>query len=147
MSDAGDDSGRPRAVRFIFEYDGDDVRLVSQQRVDIAVTGFDLSDVRPPGHYVELRGADGETLTAVPARNAMRASVEVFPEQPGEPITRINLDRPQGAFTVVTPTPTGAVQVAVVELTPSEGGPIERGLAPPPPEVRDVASFAFEPEG
>src|SRR5680860_777986 len=55
-------SGQAHAVRFIFEYEDDDVRLVSQQWVDVAVTGFDLAarQAMAPGNYVEMRAADGE---------------------------------------------------------------------------------------
>ena len=31
------------AMRLIFEYEGDQVRLVSQQPVDVAITGFDIA--------------------------------------------------------------------------------------------------------
>ena len=31
------------AIRLIFEYEGDQVRLISQQPVDVAITGFDIS--------------------------------------------------------------------------------------------------------
>ena len=56
------------AVRLIFEYDGDDVRLVSQQPVDVAVPGADLARELFPGHYVETRDANNAPLARVPAR-------------------------------------------------------------------------------
>src|SRR5688572_30634114 len=34
---ASTQQGQPRAIRLIFEYDGDQVRLVSQQPVDMAI--------------------------------------------------------------------------------------------------------------
>ena len=40
-----DDTIQPtptRAMRLIFEYEGDQVRLVSQMPVDLLITGFDL---------------------------------------------------------------------------------------------------------
>jgi hypothetical protein len=145
MSDTSSSAAEPRSVRLIFEYDGDDVRLVSQQVVDVAVTGFDLPQPRAVGHYVELRGAEGDTLSAVPARNAMGRSAEVFPEQPGEPITRVDVERPQGAFTVVVPAPPGATTVAVVELAPVLQAEADVTGAPPPVESQDLATFPFEP--
>lgn len=130
------------AVRLIFEYDGDDVRLVSQQRVDVAVTGFDLQTARAPGHYVETRDADGTALTNVRARAAFLRSAEVFPDVPGEPIVRTELDRPSGAFTVVVPARPDAVEVAVVEVEhlPEGAGPEVAALPP----RRDLATFALE---
>src|SRR5215471_18695567 len=67
-----------RALRLIFEYEGDRVRLVSQQDVDVAVTGFDLPDVHPPGYYVDSRDAGNQTLARVAARDAFGSSTEVF---------------------------------------------------------------------
>lgn len=143
-----------RAVRLIFEYDGDDVRLVSQQSVDVAVTGFDLPPAAVPGNYVELRDAAGDTMTRVPARAAFASSAEVFPEEPGAPITRIDVEHPRGAFTVVVPAPAGAEQVAVVRVeaaAPPPEGEGEEGApgagpsaVPGGTESHDLATFALE---
>src|SRR5690348_16724877 len=42
-----------KAVRLIFEYEGDQVRLISQQPVDVAVTGADIVQTDHPGFYVD----------------------------------------------------------------------------------------------
>ena len=63
----------PGAVRLIFATEGNDVTLVSQQRVDVAVTGFDAAPEERSGHFAEVRGADGTD----PAR-AMRAEGEAI---------------------------------------------------------------------
>src|SRR5918997_916849 len=115
---------RTPAVRLIFEYDGDDVRLISQQPVDVAVPGFDIGTVAHPGHYVEMRDDASRTLSRVPVRGAFEDSAEVFPEQPGEPIVRVDAPR-RGAFTVVVPAGRGARQAALVEVraaAPAEPG-------------------------
>lgn len=129
MSEQTAAPGRPGAVRMIFEYEGDTIRLVSTQRVDVAVTGFDLpaETATPPGHYVQLRSADGVSLAQVAVRNGPTASAEVFPETAGEPIVRTDLERPRGAFTVVVPAAAGARQIAVVEVAHP---PSTEGLAP-----------------
>src|SRR5689334_19853338 len=59
-----------KAVRLIFEYDGDQVRLISQQPVDVAITGADLAQVDHPGFYVDARDPQDQTLARVAARNA-----------------------------------------------------------------------------
>jgi hypothetical protein len=139
-----------RAVRLIFEYEGDQVRLVSQQRVDLAVTGFDLlQTMPPPGYYVEARGPANETLSRVLAHNAFLTSTEVFPEQPGEPITRIEVPQPRGAFTVVVPAPATADHVALVRVTPRhpQAPAIVAGTTSPVPgesERIEIASFQLE---
>lgn len=153
MSESGVPATEPASsVRFIFEYDGDDVRLVSQQRVDVAVTGFDLRQERalPPGHYVEVRGADGAPIAAVPVRGELGRSLEVFPEEPGEPITRTDVEHPRGAFTVVLPAADRAQQVAVLRVprAAEPSGPPEPGAAPAPAPGRaaatELATFPVE---
>ncbi len=136
-------AGPARAVRLIFEYDGDEVTLVSQHRVDVAVTGFDLPLARPPGHYVEVRNTDGDVLSGVPARNAFLRTAEVFPEKLGEPITRVDVEKPHGAFTVVVPVPEAADQVAVVRILPATEA-AARGGAPVPSRPEDLATFPLD---
>ena len=96
-----------QSVRLIFEYEGDKVRLVSQQPVDMVVTGFDLPLTEQLAYHVEARDVNDKTLARVPARNALERSMEVFPEHPGEPIVRHDVPVPKGAFTVVVPAPAG----------------------------------------
>jgi len=107
-----------RAMRLIFEYEGNQVRLVSQQPVEMAITESDLARVGHPGYYVDTRDANDRTLARVPARNAFSASVEVFPQRPGEPISRVDVAQPRGAFTVVVPVPENADYFSVVQITP-----------------------------
>ena len=145
---------RPATVRLIFEYEGDQVRLVAQQRVDVAIPGLDL-DVSPmprPGHYVEARSATNEALSRVPIREALSGSAEVFPEEPGSPITRVDVAEPRGAFTVVLPAPEAAEQVAVVQVTERqpEARAVPAGTTSPVPgesEIVDIASFPLEATG
>src|SRR4051812_46235570 len=50
-----------KAVRLIFEYDGDQVRLVSQQPVDVALTDADIVQPHATGFFVDARDAGGQT--------------------------------------------------------------------------------------
>jgi hypothetical protein len=145
---------RPSAVRLIFEYEGDEVRLVSQQRVDVAVPGVDLAlaPVPPPGHYVEARSTANEPLSRVPVREALSGSTEVFPEEPGEPITRVDVAEPRGAFTVVLPAPEAAEVVAVVRVTQRrpDAPRVAAGATSPVPgesEIIELSSFPLEAGG
>ena len=82
---AMNDSSQPaptRAMRLIFEYEGNQVRLVSQQPVEMAITGSDIAQVEQPGYYVDTRDARDRTLARVPARNAFSASVRFSPKSP-----------------------------------------------------------------
>jgi hypothetical protein len=137
------------AMRLIFEYEGDQVRLVSQQPVDVAITGFDIARAQHPGWYVDTRDATGRALARVPARNAFSGSAEVFPEQHGEPITRVDIAKPRGAFTVVVPVPEGADHVAVVHVAPAQPDallPSSRATSDVPgsSEVKEIARFPLQ---
>jgi hypothetical protein len=141
-------SGSPHtlSMRLIFEYDGDDVRLVMQQPVDTLVTGFDVSRTLREGYFVDTRDATGRTLARVPARGAFQSSAEVFPENPGEPITRVPVERPRGAFTVVVPVGAEADHVRVVQVQPAAHDaklPAARATSQPAgaPEERELARF------
>ena len=134
------------SMRLIFEYDGDNVRLVSQQPVDVAITGFDIARAQRPGWYIDTRDAAGRALARVPARDAFPSGAEVFPEQPGEPITRIAGAKPKGAFTVVVPVPEGADHVALVRVSPAQPDatlPLSRATSPVEggSEVKEIARF------
>src|SRR4051794_41827897 len=96
MEEASELEPRP-AVRLIFEYEGDEVRLVSQQPVDMAVPGFDLAQVPRAGHYVEMRTADDEPPSRVPAREAFSTSAEGFPQEPRGAGTRVHGPGAEGA--------------------------------------------------
>ncbi|GAB1340376.1 hypothetical protein ACE1SV_69660 [Streptomyces sp. E-15] len=137
-----------RAVRLIFEYEGDAVHLVSQQPVDTVISGFDAHPEERPGHFVETRDDRGQRLARVPARGAFQESAEVFPEDHSQPITRVDVEA-RGAFTVLLPAPAEAAQVAVVRVAPAApearlapGG----ATSPPPGTTRDVdlATFRLE---
>ena len=147
-SNSGNPQGDPvRSVRLIFEYEGDRVRLVTQQPVEMAVTGFDLPQVDHPGYYVESRDVSNRTLARVPARNAFIGSAEVFPENHAEPITRLDVPQPKGAFTVVVPVPDTADHVTVMHLVPGKlAAPADRamGAAPAKHEGIDLVSFPLD---
>jgi hypothetical protein len=131
-------------MRLIFEYDGDDVRLVMQQPVDMLITGFDIARTQRPGYYVDTRDAAGRTLARVPARGGFHTGVEVFPEKHGDPITHIEVDQPRGAFTVVVPVPQDADHVSVVRVAPQpapDAASPEARAAAGAPQERELARF------
>lgn len=133
------------AVRLIFEYDGDDVRLISQQPVDVAITGADLAQVHAAGTFVDARDSGNRTLARVTARGVAEATVEVFPEKPGQPFERAKVERPRGAFTVVLPAPPAAARVAVVRVQPGAAPAVRApGAAEPELETKELGSFALQ---
>jgi hypothetical protein len=141
----------PNAVRLIFEYEGDQVRLVAQQPVQVAIPGFDISSHESSGHFVEVRAETEETLSRIPIREAFSSSTEVFPEEPGDPITRVDLPQPRGAFTVLVPVAEAAHHVAVVRIGSRPDA--QRILASPTsaapgePDVLELGTFPLERGG
>ena len=138
------------ATRLIFEVDGDDITLLSQQPVDVAITGTDLAQSASAGVYVDARDAGNRTLARVPARAAIERHAEVFPENPGDPIRRVDVERPKGAFTVIVPTPTATKRVAVVRLA-AGATPLDARTAPATREqaehleATELAAFDLSP--
>lgn len=142
-------SPQPSAVRLIFEYDGDETRLVYQQPVDVAIPGFDLPQEQTPGHHVEVRGSNEELLSRVPVRVGMTTSMEVFPERHDEPITRTELPQARGAFSVVVPVTAAADHVTLVRIGAGQPEATELGArATSPvagaPEVVELGRFDLD---
>ena len=135
------------AMRLIFEYDGDEVRLISQQPVDVAITGADLAQVQAAGTFVDARDAANRTLARVYARGVSEGTAEVFPEKPGQPFEHTRVERPRGAFTVVLPAPQAAARVAVVRVQPGAAPAVRApgtAAAEPALETKELGSFALQ---
>jgi hypothetical protein len=119
--EAGTPAGRrPSARRLVFQYEGDDVRLVSTQAVDMVVPpGEPLAgDEAPPRLLAEVRQADGSTLYRKAMGHLLRPDVEVFADDPARSITRAPVDRPSGHFVVVIPEDEAADHLAIVDNVP-----------------------------
>jgi hypothetical protein len=105
----------PPALRLVFAYDGDDVRVVSYRQVDMVVPeiGEPAADEPPAGLRAELRAAGGDVLDRrmIPA---VPADVEVFSPEPGRTVQRTPVDRPSGMFVVLVPYLPEADHVALV---------------------------------
>jgi hypothetical protein len=93
-----------RAVRLIFEYEDDNVRLVSAQHVEMIVPSSDpVEDYARQGCWVGLHDAQNRTLFRRVVPEALRNDVEGPSDAPGHPMVRRPLDRPAGTFVVVVP--------------------------------------------
>lgn len=105
---------RARAVRLTFEYEGQDVRLVEQQPVNVvAMAGDEPVDGPRSGSALEVRSVDGEVLHRRVLHQPMHSQVEVFSPEPGASIRRDPQVEERGTFTVLVPTPPGADHVAL----------------------------------
>ena len=107
-----------RAIRFVFEYEGDELRLIAQQAVDMVVPDAPASS-DTPGYYLDARDPGERTLARVAAPAAFANNMEVFPERHDEPIARINTPGRRSAFTVTLPSVDEADHVTMVRHTDS----------------------------
>lgn len=142
MSNEGARFQPRQAVRFIFEYEGDQLRLVAQRRVEMVVTETSPANAEAPGYYLDARDAGERTLARVAAHGAFSRSTEVFPERHEEPIARIEVAAQRGAFTVTLPALAEADHVTLVQLVRVVEA-ADRGAALDRIQARsvDVASF------
>lgn len=132
-----------RAARLIFEYEGDQVRLVHQMPIEVAAAHLDTAGGEEAGVFVDVRDATNRTLARVPTLHAFSTSLEVFPERHDEPITRTDVARAKGAFTVIVPTPDETDHATLVNVA----APRANGLAgarAAAPEVVELVSFPLK---
>jgi hypothetical protein len=121
MSEAGTGSPtgpEPRgAVRLIFQYEGDEVRLVSSRHIDKVVPPDDEAetDEERQGFYAEVRGADDRVLRRRLLHAPIRRDAEVFTDEGDRALSRIPVERPSGVFSLVVPDLEEADYVALVE--------------------------------
>jgi hypothetical protein len=95
----------PRAVRLTFSYQGDQVKLVSQQPVDMTVPPSDpLKGYEAhKGFWAELKSDQDKTLFRRVLHNPTRNDAEVFSDDPDQSISREPAPKRKGVFVVVVP--------------------------------------------
>lgn len=121
----------PGAVRLVFAYEGEVVRLVSRQPVEVVVppsdpvTGYEAEQ----GFWVETRAADETTLHRRILPDPFSGDVEVFSDDPQQSMSRSPVAEPSGSFTVLVPAEEEADHVALFSSAAAaararaEGGP------------------------
>ena len=147
MSEAGTGSPtgpEPRgAVRLIFQYEGDEVRLVSSRHIDKVVPPDDEAetDEERQGFYAEVRGADDRVLRRRLLHAPVRRDAEVFTDEGDRALSRIPVERPSGVFSLVVPDLEEADYVALVERRQQD----RPGFAALPSELIRVPLRGTEP--
>lgn len=127
-----------KAMRLTFSYDGDDVKLLSQQRTEMIVPPSDALKgyAKYKGFWAELRSASDKTLYRSVMHNPTKNDAEIFPESPGEGISRQPAPKRKGVFVVVVPDTDKGEQVILRRSEPATKGPAKgiRALASKPAE-------------
>jgi hypothetical protein len=120
----------PLALRLLFSYDGDSVRLVSGRTVEMTVPPSDPVDgyQGQAGFWAELRDASGTTLF----RRVLHDPTPVYREvhSPRAPATRTPARNQTGVFEVVLPSPPPGSRVVLFRT--------------PQPPLAEISDFAAE---
>lgn len=108
-------SAAPNAMRLTFSYTGDEVKLVSQQAVNMVVPPTDpvKNFKRQKGFWAELKSEKDKTLYRQVLHNPTRNDAEVFSDDPYQSISREPAPERKGVFVVVVPKVATAAEVAL----------------------------------
>jgi hypothetical protein len=126
-----------KAMRLTFSYDGNNVKLLSQQRIDMIVPSSDvLKGYGQKGFWAELKSESDKTLYRTVMHNPTKNDAEIFPETPGGEISRQPALKRKGVFVVVVPDTAKGEEVILCRSAPETKGPMKgiRALASKPAE-------------
>jgi hypothetical protein len=127
------------AMRLTFSYDGDDVKLLTQQRIEMMAPPSDPMKgygTRQKGFWAELRSGSDKTLYRTVMHNPTKNDAEVFPESPAGVISREPAPKRRGVFVVLVPDTDKGEEVILCRSEPATKGPTRgiRALASKPAE-------------
>jgi hypothetical protein len=133
--------GQPGPVRRLtFEYDGDQIRLVSEQHVRMIVPPSPPPDQADAlgGFQVLLRDQQDQPVLRFSRSNPIRHDAEVFsPPGADQSIARVPVERPRGSFVLLVPDVPGASTLELVGPSASADALRE--------QPRSLARFALRP--
>jgi hypothetical protein len=124
----------PKAMRLTFSYQGDQVKLLSQQPVDMTVPPSDpvKGYEEQKGFWAEVKSDQDKTLFRRVLHNPTRNDAEVFSDDPEQSISRQPAPKRKGVFVVVVPATDKGREVTLSRSTgqpdvETEGAP--KGMA------------------
>jgi hypothetical protein len=113
-----------KAMRLTFSYDGNNVKLLTQQRIEMNVPSSDvLKGYGQKGFWAELKSGSDKTLYRSVMHNPTKNDAEVFPETPGGEISRQPAPKRKGVFVVVVPDTAKGEEVILCRSAPERKGP------------------------
>lgn len=106
------------SVRLIFEYDGEEIRLISEQEVALVPPASDSKVARADeaGFWLELRDAKLQVMHRQIIHDPIITHPEVFSDQPGKSIVRSPTPSKKGAFTVLVPRIATSDHIAFIRM-------------------------------
>jgi hypothetical protein len=124
----------PKAMRLTFSYQGDQVKLLSQQQVEMTVPPSDpvKGYEQHKGFWAEVKSDQDKTLFRRVLHNPTRNDAEVFSDDPEQSISRQPAPKRKGVFVVVVPATDKGHEVTLSRSTgqpdvETEGAP--KGMA------------------
>jgi hypothetical protein len=145
MSERGQEGmpAPPTAVRLTFTYEGDEVRLVRRQPVEMIIPPTDaLSGYEgEQGFWVEVRSGQDETLHRRVMDDPLRQDVEIFSPDPEQSVARTPVEKPSGIFTVLVPDLDEADHVALMSSAAPSIAPEMAARGP----ATELARFSLRP--
>lgn len=117
------------AMRLTFSYSGDDVKLISQQSVDMVVPPSDpvKGFNKHKGFWAELKNKKDKTLFRRVMHNPTRNDAEIFSDDPERGISRAPAPKRKGVFVVVVPHTDKGDSITLSRSAPETKGP-SRGI-------------------
>ena len=114
-----------KAMRLTFSYNGDEVKLLSQERTEMTVPPSDAVKgfAKHKGFWAELKSGTDKTLYRTVMHNPTKNDAEVFPESPGGVISREPAPKRKGVFVVVVPDTDKGEEVILSRSAPETEGP------------------------
>src|SRR5437867_263827 len=111
------DSSQPpnRALRLLFEYEGNNVKLVSVQRLEMKAPPPQAPPPDVPGHgaWFELRDREGKSMYRRVIHDPLSGDLEVPSDNPERPLARVKAPQKRGIFYLVAPDIPQARKVAL----------------------------------
>jgi hypothetical protein len=94
-----------RAVRLTFSYEGDAVKLIKQQPLEmIAPPSDELRQKKEAsGFWVEVHNLDRKVVYRRATENPIKKFVEVRSDDPDRPLAMVEVEEPSGIFTILIP--------------------------------------------
>lgn len=125
--------------RLTFEYDGDEIKLVSNQAVTMIVPPTQPLDAAPTHGALSLvvRDQGNNPLYRATHESPIRHDAEVFSPEGGGTAQRVAVAHPKGAFTVLVPDLPAAHQVELV------GHPLKPEAHTEPPQP--LGTYSLKP--
>ena len=133
------------SVRLIFEYDGNKVRMVSQQDVDVEPPPSrpQISAQEHTGFWVEVRDPKLQVLHRQVLSDPIMTHPEIFSNEPGRTIARSEKPVRKGAFTVLIPRLPDSDHLALIRVDDESRAKAEKALGAP---AGEIARFSLKPQ-